>query len=71
MPASIRFYNMYNPMVYNTGDIIDTYVLRRMQTMDFSLATAAGLFKSAVGLFLIVLVNSIARRATDGEQGVW
>jgi ABC-type polysaccharide transport system permease subunit len=45
--------------------------LRRLTTTDFSLATAAGLFKSIVGLSLIILVNTIARRASDGEQGVW
>lgn len=66
-----QIYNMYNPIVYDVSDIIDTYVLRRLQTMDFSLATAAGMFKSVVGLILIVLVNSIARRASGGEQGVW
>jgi putative aldouronate transport system permease protein len=66
-----QIYNMYNPMVYNVSDIIDTYVLRRLTTTDFSLATAAGLFKSIVGLSLIILVNTIARRTSDGEQGVW
>lgn len=66
-----QIYNMYNPMVYDVSDIIDTYVLRRLQTMDFSLATAAGLFKSVVGLVLIVLVNAAANRLSDGEQGVW
>ena len=66
-----QVYNMYNPLVYDTADIIDTYVLRQMLQMDFGLATAAGLFKAIVGLGLIVLVNSMARRLTNGEQGVF
>ena len=66
-----QIYNMYNPMVYDVADIIDTYVLRRLQTMDFGLATAAGLFKSVVGLALVVAVNAIAKRISQGEQGVW
>lgn len=66
-----QVYNLYNPMVYDISDIVDTYVLRRLQLMDFSLATAAGLFKSAVGLGLVVAVNFLARRFSDGEHGIW
>ena len=66
-----QIYNMYNPMVFDAADIIDTYVLRRIVLMDFGLATGAGLFKSVVGLIMVVLANSLARRATGGEQGIW
>lgn len=66
-----QIYNLYNPLVYDAADIIDTYVLRRLQTMDFALATAAGLFKSVVGFGLIVMANTIANKLSDGEQGIW
>jgi putative aldouronate transport system permease protein len=66
-----QIYNMYNPSVFYVSDIIDTYVLRRIQTMEFSLGTAAGFFKSIVGLILIVAANSLARRMSGGEQGVY
>ena len=66
-----QIYNMYNPMVFDAADIIDTYVLRRIVLMDCGLATGAGLFKSVVGLLMVVLANSLARRATGGEQGIW
>ena len=66
-----QIYNMYNPMVFDAADIIDTYVLRRIVLMDFGLATGAGLFKSVIGLLMVVLANSLARRATGGEQGIW
>jgi len=66
-----QIYNLYNPMVYDVSDIIDTYVLRRMMDMDLGLATAAGMFKSVVGLILIVGANAIAKKMSGGEQGVW
>lgn len=66
-----QVYNMYNPLVYDVSDIIDTYVLRHMEQMDYSIATAAGLFKSIVGLVLIVGVNKITNKMTNNEQGVW
>jgi putative aldouronate transport system permease protein len=66
-----QIYNMYNPMVFDVADIIDTYVLRRMFGLDLSLATAAGLFKSVVGLILVIGANAFARKLSKGEQGVW
>ncbi|MDR0643252.1 MAG: ABC transporter permease subunit [Treponema sp.] len=50
-----QIYNLYNPMVYSTGDIIDTWVYRMgLINLQFSLATAAGLLKSVVSFVLIV-----------------
>lgn len=66
-----QIYNMYNPIVYEVADIIDTFVLRRMVSMDFSLATAAGMFKSVVGLILVASANWLANRLSGGEHGVW
>lgn len=51
-----QIFVLYNPLVYETGDIIDTYVYRLgFISAQYSLATAVGLFKSIVGFFLIVL----------------
>jgi putative aldouronate transport system permease protein len=50
-----QIYNLYNPLVYSTGDIIDTWVYRMgLINLQFSLATAAGLLKSVVSFVLIV-----------------
>ena len=47
--------NLYNPSVYATGDILDTYVYRSgLISAKYSLAGAVGLFKSTIGLFLIL-----------------
>lgn len=66
-----QIFNMYSIPVYNVADILDTYVLRRLISLDYGLATAAGLFKSLVGMILIILANALAKGLSKGEQGVW
>jgi putative aldouronate transport system permease protein len=66
-----QIYNMYNPLVFDVADIIDTYVLRRLMGLDLSLATAAGMFQGVVGLTLVVGSNFMAKKISGGEQGVW
>ncbi len=66
-----QIYNMYNPLVFDVADIIDTYVLRRLMGLDLSLATAAGMFQGVVGLVLVVGSNFLAKKLSKGEQGVW
>lgn len=61
---------MYNPIVYDVADIIDTYIYRvAFDRMEFGLTTAAGLFKSVVGGFLILLANKFAKMI--GESGIF
>ncbi len=51
-----QIYMLYSTPVYPVADILDTYVYRLgFQSAQYSLATAVGLFKSAVGFVLIVL----------------
>ncbi|MDF2713578.1 MAG: binding-protein-dependent transport system inner rane component [Paenibacillus sp.] len=62
--------NLYSPLVYEVGDIIDTYVYRSGLVefrMDYS--AAVGLFKNVVGVTLLVTVNQIVRKFND--YGVW
>jgi putative aldouronate transport system permease protein len=59
----------YNPLVYSTGDIFDTWVFRvGLEQRAFSLAAAVGLFKSIIGFALIVGTNKVARRF---GRGLW
>jgi len=61
-----QIYNLYNPLVYSTGDIIDTWVYRMgLINLQFSLATAAGLLKSVVSFFLIVASYLMAYKFAD------
>lgn len=56
-----QVFNMYNPIVYQTGDIIDTYVYRMgLVNMQFSFGTAVGLLKSVVSAILIVVSYKLA-----------
>lgn len=58
-----QVYNLYNPLVYSTGDIIDTYVFRAgLQGLDFSFGTAVGLLKSVVSFILITTGYWLARK---------
>ena len=58
-----QVYVMYNVRVYEVADIIDTWVFRTgLIQWNYSLATAAGLFKSVIGTIMIVGANTLARR---------
>lgn len=58
--------NLYNPAIYETADVINTYVYRvGLQGSAYSLATAAGLFQSVVGLALVAAANWISKRVSD------
>ena len=57
---------MYNPGVYATGDILDTFIYRQgLLDAQFSLSTAIGLFKSLIGLLLMLLTNFLAVKYSD------
>ncbi|MBP3967302.1 ABC transporter permease [Paenibacillus lignilyticus] len=61
-----QVYNLYNPLVFSTGDILDTWVYRLgLQNLQFSLATAAGLFKSVISFVLIFISYRLAYRYAD------
>ncbi|ALS26565.1 protein lplB [Paenibacillus sp. 32O-W] len=65
-----QVFMLYNPLVYEVGDIIDTYVYRvGLTEQKYSFATAVGLFQSTVGLVLIYMANRLARRFGGG--GLW
>jgi len=60
-----QIFNMYSPIVYSTGDIIDTYVYRMgIENAQYSVATAVGMFKSVITGILIsmsyVLADKVA-----------
>lgn len=60
-----QIFNLYNPIVYETGDIIDTYVYRiGMVERQYSIGTAVGLFKSVISFLLIMGANKGAKKLT-------
>jgi putative aldouronate transport system permease protein len=60
-----QVFTLYNPAVYATGDILDTYVYRvGLISARYSLGAAIGLFKSVMGFILIVTAYRLADRYT-------
>jgi putative aldouronate transport system permease protein len=65
-----QIFILYNPLVYNVADVLDTYVYRVGITMGrYPFATAAGLFQSVVGLLLLIVTNQVSKRV--GGEGIW
>ncbi len=61
---------LLNPLVYNVGDVFETYVYRVGVTQgQFSYTTAVGLFKSVIALILVVAANKFAKKL--GQNGLW
>lgn len=61
---------MYNPTVYDTGDVIGTYIYRMgLTSMEYSFSTAVGLFESVIGFILVVGGNQLSKRITG--KSIW
>ena len=61
---------LYNPTIYETSDVINTYVYRKgLLEMNYSYSTAIGLFNSLVNLCFLNASNAISRKVT--ETSLW
>jgi len=59
-----QIYNLYSPSVYESGDIIDTYVYRLgIKQAQYSVGTAVGMFKSAISCVMVGLSYVLADKA--------
>jgi len=65
-----QIYNLYNPMVYDSADIIDTYSLRLLQDGRYEVGAALGLFKSLVCLVFILGSNYVVKLISKDEYGI-
>jgi len=58
-----QIFLLYNPIVYDVGDVISTYVYRMgIERTQFSLTSAIGLSQSAVNFILVYTANRVARK---------
>ncbi|MDP4097159.1 ABC transporter permease subunit [Paenibacillus sp. P96] len=56
-----QIFNLYNPLVYEKGDIIDTFVYRTaILNGEMGFGTAIGLFKSVISMILILISYRLA-----------
>ena len=66
-----QIFNLYNPVVMDKVDILDTYVYRATfeEGGNFSFSAAVGLFKSVINMILLVSVNKLAHLM--GQRGIY
>lgn len=61
---------LYNSSVYETADVISTYVYRKgLVDQSYSFSTAVGLFNSLINLLLLFIANKLCKRLT--EHSLW
>jgi putative aldouronate transport system permease protein len=65
-----QIFNLYNPLVYEKADILDTYIYREtfQSYRNPGIGTAVGLFKSVVSFILVIATDRIAKAC--GERGI-
>ena len=61
---------LYNPLTYETADVISSYVYRRgLLNADYSYSTAIGLFNSVINFLFLVAANWLSKKFT--ESSLW
>ncbi len=61
---------LYNSSIYETADVISTYVYRKgLVDQSYSFSTAVGLFNSLINLLLLFIANKLCKRLT--EHSLW
>lgn len=61
---------LYNPAVYATGDVINSYVYRvGLQSFNWSFSAAVGIFDSMVNLSLLLFANTVSRKLK--QSSLW
>lgn len=57
---------MYSPSIYETADVISTFVYRQgMGAAEYGYAAAVGLFNSVVNIVLLLVTNAVCKKLTD------
>ena len=65
-----KVYLLYNSGIYETADVISTYVYRQgIGNQNYSYATAVGLFNSLIGFSIVFLANRFSKKLT--ETSIW
>jgi len=65
-----KVFLLYNSMIYESADIVSTYVYRMgVGSGNYSYATAVGLFEGLINLVLLTLANVISKKVSD--SGLW
>ena len=61
---------LYNPLVYETADVISSFVYRKgLLEASYSYSAAVGLFNSVINFALLIGANYLSRRVN--ETSLW
>lgn len=61
---------LYNPLIYETADVISAYVYRMgFEGQQWSYTSAIGIFNSVINFTLIILANQVSKKLT--ETSLW
>lgn len=61
---------LYNPLVYETADVVASYVYRRgLEEMNYSIGSAVGLFNSAVNILVLLSANWFCKKFI--KESLW
>ena len=64
-----QVYNLYNPLVYSGGDIIDTYIVRMLKTnFNMSVSAASSFIKSVICMLFLLISNTVVKRL--GQESI-
>jgi len=59
---------LYNPQIYETADIISSYVYRKgLQEFNYGYSTAVNLFNSVINFILLLVANKISKKYTENS----
>ena len=65
-----KIFLLYNPITYETADVISTFVFRKgLLEFDYSYAAAVGLFNALINFTLLIITNRISRRVS--QTSLW
>jgi len=66
-----QIFNLYSPATYDVADVLDTYVYRMgVTSYQYGFSTAVGLFKSVVGIIMVLITNTISKKLSEGEISI-
>ena len=65
-----KVFLLQSPLIYETSDVISTYVYRKgFEEMNYSFSTAVNLFSSVINIILLTIANTISRKVS--ETSLW
>jgi len=59
---------LYNPIIYETADVISSYVYRKgLMEFNYSYSAAVGLFNSFINLIFLLVANQLSRKVSESS----